>query len=449
MSYKLLDQNGNYMEINGMHKGTIVSPYEYQGMELYNENYINSNKAPFYSMFWGASRRVKIGSSYYYPSNTNKEYVDEAYSATEITITGKYSNSSYKNYEVYKDGNLVASGSFTNSNTDIYVCQKEANTSIIVRGIWDETNSKFIYNITTNATIERNHSYNWNNGILTTSTLTKNGTIAGYGTSKTVGITVPSEEDIFSMLPSDSIIISATYSTVFTAKNLSSNGYKVSLYFRTDYDNSTSIITTLPGSSLGSILNLGYNQSGSFTRNDTSYLGKTYYLYYHSSNWSSNQYHNLNTSMTSIYSISSTTTATVKYRYFDEVHTAIVNVTRTNAYTLPSYSINQVKEMLPSFGTSTVNSFKYHYTMKNNASSGSYTYYRIKEGSSVKASGSLSLGSTRTRYFTYIEDMPSILALQMSTASDGTFTNGSDSYISFTKEEGSQYLEISYTWTPE
>ena len=40
MAYKLLDQNGNYMEINGMHKGTIVSPYVYNGMELYNENAI-------------------------------------------------------------------------------------------------------------------------------------------------------------------------------------------------------------------------------------------------------------------------------------------------------------------------------------------------------------------------------------------------------------------------
>ena len=162
MAYKLLDQNGNYMEINGMHKGTILSPYVYNGMELYNENAVASNRRPFYSTF-RAYRRVRIGSSYYAPSGTNKKYVDEAYSATEIAINGRYKNSSYKNYEVYKDGNLVASGSFTNSLVDIYVCQKNANTSIIVSGIWDETNSKFIYNITTNATINRQNTYKWDN----------------------------------------------------------------------------------------------------------------------------------------------------------------------------------------------------------------------------------------------------------------------------------------------
>lgn len=163
MAYKLLDQNGNYMEINGMHKGTILSPYVYNGMELYNENAISSNVYPFYNPFWGGRRRVRVGSSYYAPSGTTKKYVDEAYASTEIAINGRYSNSSFKNYEVYKDGNLVASGSFTNSDTDIYTCEKNANTSIIVRGIWDEANSKFIYNITTNATINRQNTYAWDN----------------------------------------------------------------------------------------------------------------------------------------------------------------------------------------------------------------------------------------------------------------------------------------------
>lgn len=163
MAYKLLDQNGNYIEPNGMHKGTILYPYAYNGMELYNENAVASNRYPFYNAFFGGRRRVRIGSSYYFPSGTKKKYVDEAYAATVIAIDGSYSSSSYKDYEVYKDGNLVASGSFTNSLTDIYVCQKEANTSIIVRGIWDETNSKFIYNITTNATIERTDEYKWDN----------------------------------------------------------------------------------------------------------------------------------------------------------------------------------------------------------------------------------------------------------------------------------------------
>lgn len=448
MSYKLLDQNGNYMEINGMHKGTIVSPYEYHGMELYNENAVSTNRQPFYSLFWGGKRRVRIGSSYYYPSGTTKEYVDEAYTTTEIAINGSYSSSSYKNYDVYKDGNLVASGSYTNSNTDIYVCEKEANTSIIVMGIWDETNSKFIYNITTNATIERNHNYKWNNGILTTSTLTKNGTIAGYGTSEVPGITVPSEQEIFAILPSDCVIISATYSTVFRATSSHSGSAKFTYYFRTDYENSDSIISTLPGSSLGTISNLGYNQSGSFTRTGNSYLGKTYYLYYRPSNWSSDMYRSVNMPITNE-SFSCTTTATVKYRYFDEVHTAIVNVTRINAYTLPAYSLNEVKAMLPSFGTSTISKFIYHYKIKNNASSGSYTYFEVMQGTDVRVSGSLPLGSTKTYSYTYTSNMPSTLVVKMSTASDGTYINGQDSYISFPNEEGAHYLEIFYTWTPE
>lgn len=448
MAYKLLDQNGNYMEINGMHKGTIVSPYLYNGMELYNENAVSSNRRPFYYSFFGASRRVRIGNEYYANSGTTKEYVDAAYASTEIAINGRYSSSSYKNYEVYKDGNLVASGSYTNSDTDIYVCEKEANTSIIVRGIWDETNSKFIYNITTNATIERINNYEWNNGIVTTSKLTKNGTIEGYGTSKTAGITVPSEEEIFALLPSDCVIISATYSTVFRAKNSNTGSIKFTYYFRTNYDNSDSIISTLPGTSLGTISKLGYEQSGSFTRTGNSYLGKTYYLYYSASNWSSNMYRSVTVPLYN-QSFSCTTTATVKYRYFEEVHTAIVNVTRTDAYTLPAYSLNGVKALLPSFGTSTISKFKYHYTIKNNASSGSYTYYKVMQGTDVILSGSLSLGSTKTYSYAYTSDMPSTLVVKMSTASDGTFKNGSDSYISFSKEEGAQYLEILYTWTPE
>ena len=447
MAYKLLDQNGNYMEINGMHKGTIVSPYVYNGMELYNENAIATNRYPFYANYRNY-RTVRIGNTNYYPSGTTKKYVDEAYSATEVAINGRYSKSSYKNYEVYKDGNLVASGSFTNSAKDIYVCEKNANTSIIISGIWDDTNSKFIYNITTNATIERSNNYYFNNGIVTTSTLTKNGTIAGYGSSKTAGITVPSEEEIFAMLPSDSVIISATYSTVFSAKEYSTGSTKFTYYFRTDYDDSYYVITTLPGSSLGTISSLGYNQSGSFTRTGTSYLGKTYYLYYHASTWERNQYRSVSFPINNE-SISCTTTATVKYRYFDEVRTAIVNVTRTNANTLPSYSIDQVKKLLPSYGTSTVSSFKYHYTVKNNASSGSYTYFKIMEGSSVKQGPySLSLGSTRKGYVTYSENMSSTLNLIISTASDGTYVNGSDIYISLTEDEGSQYLEIEYTWEP-
>lgn len=445
MAYKLLDSNGNYMEMNGMHKGTIVAPYKYHGMELYNETYGYYRYAPFYSSY----RRVKIGTSYYYPSSLTKYYLTGAYEATEIVINGRYNTSSYKDYEVYKDGILVASGSYTSTATDIYTCEKDANTSIIVSGMWDSENSKFIYNITTNATINRENSYDWNNGIVTTSSFTKNGTTARYGTSNTVGITTPSQEEILGILPSDCVIISASYSTVFTAKSSHSGSYTYTYYFRTDYNNSTSTITTLPGSSLGTIYSLGYNQSGSFTRTGSSYLGNTYYLYYHTSAWSSGQYSSLRS--ITYDTISCTTTATVKYRYFDEVRTATISVTRTNAYTLPKYTISDIQALLSTgYGSINVTGFAYHFKVKNNASSGSYTYYRIRENTTVVYGPySLGLGNTTTGSKTYTSDMSYALGLQRATASDGTYSNGSDSYISFPNEEGVHYLTITYTWTPE
>lgn len=161
MAYKLIDQNGYEININGMYKGTIVKQYNYKGMELYNVNYsfLSSGTNPFNSTY----RRVKIGSSYYYPSATKKYYSDAAYGATEIIINGRYNSSSYANYEIYQDEILVSSGSYTSTATDIYTITKTANTSIIISGEWDSTNSKFIYRITTNATIERSESYGYNN----------------------------------------------------------------------------------------------------------------------------------------------------------------------------------------------------------------------------------------------------------------------------------------------
>ena len=449
MAYKLLDQNGNYMEINGMHKGTIVSPYVYNGMELYNENAIATNRYPFYNTFFGSSRRVRIGSSYYYPSGSTKKYVDAAYAATEIAINGSYSSSSYKNYEVYKDGNLVASGSFTNSNKDIYVCEKEANTSIIISGIWDEPNRKFIYNITTNATIERSNNYYFNNGIVTTSSIE----LPNISTTPAVteqyipkSITMPTRADIEAMLPSDCIIIdisSVSYLLTFSKYPNSNPENSYDMWLRTSYNTTTLEPSSLPGSSVCSVTRVSYDYSKTYTITGTDRLGKTYYLYSRQTNktgkYDGNNYYA---------HVSCVATATVKYRYFDEVHTAIVNVTRTNAYTLPSYSLAQIQTLLPSFGTSTLSSFKYHYTIKNNASSGSYTYYKIMQGSDVKTSGSISLGETRKGSYKYSSDMPYSLVLQMSTTGNGGYTNGSDSYISFSNEEGAQYLEISYTWTP-
>ena len=162
MAYKLIDQNGYEININGMYKGTIVKQYNYNGMELYNVNYSSSsgNTNPFY----GRDRIVRIiDGTYYSPRGTTKYYVDDAYRATEIAITGRYSSSSYANYEVYQDEILVSSGSFTSTATDIYTITKTAKTSIIISGEWDSTNSKFIYRITTNATIKRSVSYAYNN----------------------------------------------------------------------------------------------------------------------------------------------------------------------------------------------------------------------------------------------------------------------------------------------
>lgn len=449
MAYKLLDQNGNYMEINGMHKGTILSPFLYNGMELYNDNAIATNRYPFYSGFVGGKRRVRIGSSYYYPSNTNKKYVDEAYEATEIAINGRYSASSFKNYEVYKDGNLVASGSFTNSDTDIYVCEKNANTSIIVRGIWDEANKKFIYNITTNATIERNHNYKWDNGIVTTSSIelpiiyNKDAVTDQYIPKS---ITMPTRADIEAMLPSDCIIIdisSVSYLLTFY-KSRSNPDYYYDMWLRTSHSTTTMNPSSLPGSSVCSVSQVSSSNSKTYTLNGTSRLGETYYLYVRKHNTTGTYYGN-----EYLCDVTCVATATVTYRYFDEVHTVKVNVTRTNAYTLPSYTINQVKEFLPSFGTSTISKFIYHFKMKNNASSGTYTYYKIMYGSEVYFGPStLSLGSSTTKSKTYTSDMSYPITLQISPVKDSAYIDGSDSYISFPNEEGAHYLQISYTWTP-
>ena len=159
MAYKLIDQNGYEININGMYKGTIVKQYNYNGMELYNVSSISNSSRPFYINY----RRVKIGNSYYSPIAMTKYYSDAAYEATEIVINGRYNSSSYANYEIYQDEILVSSGSYTSTATDIYTITKTANTSIIISGEWDSTNSKFIYRITTNATIERSASYDYNN----------------------------------------------------------------------------------------------------------------------------------------------------------------------------------------------------------------------------------------------------------------------------------------------
>lgn len=189
MAYKLLDQNGYEININGMYKGTIIKNYNYDGMELYNVNSISTSVRPFYSTY----RRVKIGTSYYYPSGTTKYYSTDAYEATEIVINGRYSSSSYANYEIYKDEILVSSGSYTSTATDIYTITKTANTSIIISGEWDSTNNKFIYRITTNATITRSASYAYNNHLGTyTYTVTGTGNTLTFPSLATIRSSIQS-----------------------------------------------------------------------------------------------------------------------------------------------------------------------------------------------------------------------------------------------------------------
>ena len=167
MAYKLLDQNGNKMIINGMNKGYIKVPYNYQGLEWYNVNTTSSNyDYPFYSDV----KCIYINGNMFRPYNgTTHKFIPEAYSATQITISGRRWNEGFDHYEIYLNNELVSSGVFPDKvNTDIYVINKEANTSVVLQGEWDSANSKYIYRITTNAIIPREDSYQWFNPLHTT-----------------------------------------------------------------------------------------------------------------------------------------------------------------------------------------------------------------------------------------------------------------------------------------
>ena len=167
MAYKLLDQNGNKMIINGMNKGYIKVPYNYQGLKWYNVNTTSSRyDYPFYSDV----KCIYINGNMFRPYNgTTHKFIPEAYSATQITMSGRRWNEGFDHYEIYLNNELVSTGVFPDKvNTDIYVINKEANTSVILSGEWDSTNSKYIYRITTNAIIPREDSYQWFNPIHTT-----------------------------------------------------------------------------------------------------------------------------------------------------------------------------------------------------------------------------------------------------------------------------------------
>ena len=166
MAYKLLDQNGNKVVINGMNKGFIKAPYNYQGLKWYNVNITND----WYDYpFFNDVKCIYInGSMYKAADRTDVKYVDEAYAPTQITINGRRWNAGYDHYEIYLNNELVSTGVFPDKvNTDVYVINKEANTSVILTGEWDDTNSKYIYRITTNAIIPRENSYQWFNPLHT------------------------------------------------------------------------------------------------------------------------------------------------------------------------------------------------------------------------------------------------------------------------------------------
>ena len=124
MAYKLLDQNGNKMIINGMNKGYIKVPYNYQGLELYNVNTTNfRDDYPFY-------RDVKCiyinGNRITAYTGTTHKFTPEAYAPTQITISGRRWTEGFDHYEIYLNNELVTSGVFPDKvNTDIYVINKE------------------------------------------------------------------------------------------------------------------------------------------------------------------------------------------------------------------------------------------------------------------------------------------------------------------------------------
>lgn len=224
MAYKLLDQNGNKMIINGMNKGYIKVPYNYQGLELYNVNKTNSMYD--YPLYSDVKCIYINGNRFTADNGTSHKFIPEAYSATQITISGRRWNEGFDHYEIYLNNELVSSGVFPDKvNTDVYVINKEANTSVILSGEWDSTNSKYIYNIITNAIIPREDSYQWLNPLYT----------------GTINLTVGAGQDITKTqyynriyLPSKSTIQNAIASKIGTA-SIGINVKKVELDLSTLY----------------------------------------------------------------------------------------------------------------------------------------------------------------------------------------------------------------------
>ena len=293
MAYKLLDQNGNKMIINGMNKGYIKVPYNYQGLEWYNVNDTNSNyDYPFFrdvKCIYINGNRYEL--NYYRPGEHN--YIDDAYTATQITISGRRWNEGFDHYEIYLNNELVTSGVFPDKvNTDVYVINKEANTSVILTGEWDSTNSKYIYRITTNAIIPKENSYQWFNPLHT----------------GTINLTVGAGQDITN--PQDYNEIFIPYASTIKSKIESKTGISSSyinvtkveldestLYWynpnnATKLYNAKATTSSSPNGGTGVLYSTYRNyrdrgvcqwSSSSSKADVTKYLGKTLYGYYVSS----------------------------------------------------------------------------------------------------------------------------------------------------------------------
>ena len=202
MAYKLLDQNGNKMLINGMNKGYIKVPYNYQGLELYN---VNTTSSRYDYPFYLDVKCIYINGSRYNANNgTTHKFINEGYAPTQITISGRRWNAGYDHYEIYLNNQLVSTGVFPDKvNTDVYVINKEANTSVVLSREWDSANSKYIYRITTNAIIPRENSYQWFNPLHTATVSLTVG--AGQDVTKTQHyneIVFPSKNELKSKIAS-------------------------------------------------------------------------------------------------------------------------------------------------------------------------------------------------------------------------------------------------------
>ena len=280
MAYKLLDQNGNKMIINGMNKGYIKVPYNYQGLEWYN---VNTTSSRYDYPFYGDVKCIYINGNIFRPYNgTTHKFIPEAYSATQITISGRRWNEGFDHYEIYLNNELVSSGVFPNEvNTDIYVINKEANTSVVLDGEWDSANSKYIYRIITNAIISRENSYQWFNPVNTgTKTLT-----VGEGQDITTTqyrnyLFIPYASSIKNAIMGDIGVTTQAYINITKVELDLSTLYWYNDYYSTQtpyFSLSTSSPSYFGSGTTRS--STGIYQWGSYKLDITKYLGKSLYGY--------------------------------------------------------------------------------------------------------------------------------------------------------------------------